>query len=60
MTCQHVWTDEEEAAYELRLWHLARYVKHHAYPRAFAARLAKRHGPAFVQKLRDRLKEGKP
>lgn len=59
-TCQHTWTEEEEAAYQRKLYHLARYVANHPRPRYFASRLAERHGPAFVQKLRDRLKEGRP
>lgn len=36
---------------------LARYVADHPYPRQFAAKLEKRHGPEFVSHLRDLLKE---
>ena len=42
---------------EWRLLCLARYVAAHQNPREFAAKLAKRHGQAFVDDLRRRLKE---
>ena len=36
---------------------LARYVANHPEPRAFSARLARRHGEAFVERLRALLQE---
>lgn len=44
---------------EWRLLCLARYVAHHPRPQEFAAKLAKRHGEAFVDDLRRRLRESK-
>ena len=42
---------------EWRLLCLARYVANHPCPAAFSAKLERRHGAAFVEKLRGLLRE---